>query len=100
MVSFRASFVMTIDFIVPSLHSPDDEGLVARLIIPYLALSNVSTIISSGLASAFCDSTYSLWDSYFARYGYIFYLSKYYEVIGTVATLAPPSLTAYLASFY
>lgn len=42
-----------------------------------------------GLTHVYCDSDVAMWHStQFPRFCYIFYLSKYYEVLDTVIILA------------
>lgn len=42
---------------------------------------------SGGFIHAYCDSDSFLWDQYILRYGYLFYLSKFYEVVDTAILL-------------
>ncbi|PVU91708.1 hypothetical protein BB559_004006 [Furculomyces boomerangus] len=46
-----------------------------------------STLASEGLKSGFCDSNYTSWNSGLFQFAYIFYLSKFYEIIDTVIIL-------------
>jgi hypothetical protein len=43
----------------------------------------------AGFARAFCDSERTLWDAKMARFGYLFYLSKFYEVVGESGSIRP-----------
>ncbi|GAA6039523.1 hypothetical protein JCM8097_008366 [Rhodosporidiobolus ruineniae] len=55
----------------------------------------------AGLAHAFCDSRLAVWGSTtFPRFTYIFYLSKYYEIVDTAILLLKGKKVGMLQSFH
>ncbi|GAA5880703.1 hypothetical protein JCM8547_007570 [Rhodosporidiobolus lusitaniae] len=55
----------------------------------------------AGLTHAFCDSQLSVWGSNtFPRYTYIFYLSKYYEIVDTAILLLKGKKVGMLQSYH
>lgn len=53
-----------------------------------------------GLRHAYCDSDESLWSNYIIHYGYLFYLSKYYEVLDTVIIVAKGGRARFLQVYH
>ncbi|ORY73626.1 ELO family [Leucosporidium creatinivorum] len=54
----------------------------------------------AGLLHAFCDSSFTLWSTDFARQSYLFYLSKFYEVVDTAIILAKGKKVQSLQSYH
>ncbi|BGP20341.1 hypothetical protein JCM10213_001606 [Rhodosporidiobolus nylandii] len=55
----------------------------------------------AGLAHAFCDSQLAVWGSQtFPKYTYIFYLSKYYEIVDTAILLLKGKKVGMLQSYH
>jgi len=53
-----------------------------------------------GLRHAYCDSDDSLWTNFIIHHGYLFYLSKFYEVIDTAIIIAKGSRVRFLQSYH
>ncbi|KWU41145.1 hypothetical protein RHOSPDRAFT_27829 [Rhodotorula sp. JG-1b] len=54
----------------------------------------------AGLTHAFCDSDSSVWSSTFSKYSYLFYLSKYWEVLDTAILLLKGKKVGMLQSYH
>lgn len=54
----------------------------------------------AGLTHVFCDSDMAAWTTTFPYYCYIFYLSKFYEVLDTVIILAKGKKVGMLQSYH
>ncbi|KAJ2158427.1 hypothetical protein GGF46_003778 [Coemansia sp. RSA 552] len=56
------------------------------------------TVREEGLGCAYCDTNHTIWNNMF-KFNYLFYLSKYYELIDTFIILAKGKYTRRKATF-
>ncbi|KAJ2236147.1 hypothetical protein IWW45_002027 [Coemansia sp. RSA 485] len=57
------------------------------------------TVREEGLRCAYCDSNHTIWNSMF-KFNYLFYLSKYYELIDTFIILAKGRKATFLQTYH
>ncbi|PVU86076.1 hypothetical protein BB561_006822 [Smittium simulii] len=60
----------------------------------------LNTLRSEGLSAAYCDSNYTTWNSGMFQLAYIFYLSKYYEVVDTAIILLKGRRSSTLQTYH
>ncbi|KAJ2705788.1 hypothetical protein FB645_002169 [Coemansia sp. IMI 203386] len=57
------------------------------------------TVREEGLRCAYCDSNHTIWNNMF-KFNYLFYLSKYYELIDTFIILAKGRKATFLQTYH
>ncbi|OLY84862.1 Elongation of fatty acids protein sre1 [Smittium mucronatum] len=60
----------------------------------------ISTIANEGLINGFCDKNFTSWNSGLFELAYIFYLSKYYEIVDTVIILMKGRRSSTLQTYH
>ncbi|KAJ2731993.1 hypothetical protein IW152_004146 [Coemansia sp. BCRC 34962] len=59
----------------------------------------VQTVTEEGLRCAYCDTNHTIWNNMF-KFNYLFYLSKYYELIDTFIILAKGRKATFLQTYH
>ncbi|KAJ1966355.1 hypothetical protein GGI12_000135 [Dipsacomyces acuminosporus] len=60
----------------------------------------VRNVQAYGLKDGFCDTKWALWNEKLLAHGFLFYLSKYYELLDTMIILAKGRLAGRLQTFH